>query len=473
MPTTLANILTSGPSTALVPAYLDARASHGLRDARRLAGTVLVWLGLVGLALTLVLEIGADGIVAITGPGLSAEARESAVEYLRFMAPTALVASMTGTFYAVCQAEQRFAAIGIGIVCGGVTTLLVTVVLWGQLGLGAFALGTLLGPIAALLIIVVESLRRSIAPLPRLVSRGLGLGAFVRHAAPLTLSSAILQLNTIFDRAIASLLGPGAVSALRYADTLVRVPTGAISPAWGAAIYPALVRATQHSDRSSLASAAERSMRYVGVVFMPISTLTLAVAPVAVAVAYGRGAFTPEALNQTAQVVAAFAPLIVTLMLSQTLTGALNARRSGSVLLMAGTLNVILNCALDVVFGFSLGVAGIALSSSVTAVIVASFKARRLARLEETFHVRPLARMLAVAGVASLPAAVVCGALAWTGLYPAGLLGGLLTLAVFGLAGLVAYVFLADRFGLAEPRIIMNALLGRLARRRAASGSAR
>jgi peptidoglycan biosynthesis protein MviN/MurJ (putative lipid II flippase) len=82
-------------------------------------------------------------------------------------------------------------------------------------------------------------------------------------------------------------------------------------------------------------------MRYVGIVFMPISTLTLAVAPVAVAVAYGRGAFTPEALAETAHVVAAFAPLIVTLMLSQT-SWSPRARRA-AVLLMAGTLSMILN----------------------------------------------------------------------------------------------------------------------------------
>jgi putative peptidoglycan lipid II flippase len=473
LPTTLGNIVMSGPSTALVPAYLEARAAGGLGDARRLSGTVLVWLGVVGLALTLLMEIGADAIIAVTGPGLSAAGRASAAEYLRFLAPTAFVASLTGTFYAVCQAEQRFATIGIGMISGGAATFATMILFWQQLGLGAFALGSLVGPIIAVSILMVDTIRLSVAPRPHLVSRGLGLRAFVGHAAPLTLSSAILQINAVFDRAVASLIAPGAVSALRYGDTLVRVPTGAISPAWGAAIYPALVRATQGSDSSSLATATERSLRMVTVVFMPISALTLAVAPVAVAVAYGRGAFTSDALNQTAQVVAGFAPLIVTLMISQTLTGALNARRRGSVLLAAGTINVILNCALDIVLGIPLGVAGVALSSSVTAVVVATFKARRLARFEESLQLRPLARKLVLAVVAALPGALVCGALAWTGIYPAGLVGGLAALAVFGLAGVASYVILATRLGLGEPRMIVDVAWSRVARRRAASGSAR
>ena len=471
LPTTMANILTSGPSTAMVPAYLDARASGGLPDARRLAGTVLVWLGVVGLAMTIILEVVAGDAVAIAGPGLSAAGRASAADYLRLLAPMAFVASLNGTLYAVCQAEQRFAAIAVAIVSGAAVTLVTMILFWSGLGLGAFALGNLLGPVVTLAILAAELARRSIAPRPHLVSRGLGLGAFVRHAAPLTLSSAILQINTVFDRAVASLIGPGAVSALRYGDTLVRVPTGAISPAWGAAIYPALVRSTHESDRGSLASMAERSLRYVLAVFMPLSVLTLAVAPIAVRVAYGRGAFTSAALDQTSLVVAGFAPLVVTLMLSQTLTGALNARRRGSALLMAGTINVILNCVLDLVLGFPFGVGGIALSSSITAVIVVAFKAGRLARLEEAFQVRPLARKVVVAGAAALPGALLCGALAWTGHYPRGLAGDLATLAVFGVAGLVSYVVLAMRLGLTEPRMILDGVLSRLRRRRTASGS--
>jgi putative peptidoglycan lipid II flippase len=473
LPTTMANILTSGPSTAMVPAYLDARASGGLRDARRLAGTVLVWMGLVGLVLTVVLELVAGGAATIAGPGLSAAGRDSAAQYLRLLAPTALVASFNGTLYAVCQAEQRFAAIAVAIVSGAAVTLATMILFWSGLGLGAFALGNLLGPVVTLTILAAELLRRSIAPRPHLVSRGLGLGAFVRHAAPLTLSSAILQINTVFDRAVASLIGPGAVSALRYGDTLVRVPTGAISPAWGAAIYPALVRSTHQADRTSLASTAERSLRYVLAVFMPLSALTLAVAPIGVAVAYGRGAFTSAALDQTSLVVAGFAPLVVTLMLSQTLTGALNARRRGSALLMAGTINVILNCVLDVVLGFPLGVGGIALSSSITAVIVVAFKARRLAHWEETFKVAPLVRRVAVAGAAALPGALACAALAWTGYYPRGLGAELVTLAVCGVAALASYILLAARLGLAEPRTMVAAGLSRLPRRRRAGGSSR
>lgn len=472
LPTTLSSVLTSGVTHALVPAYLQLRQT-GTRDARRLAGTILVWVVIAALVVTALLELLAPALVAVAGPGLSPAGRDQAAAYLRLLAPITIVAGANGIVYAVCQAEEQFRWIAVSVVAGSATTLAILLAMWSPLGLDALAIGTLVGPVIGLMILVLATMRRQVMPSIHLVSRGLGIRALARHALPLTVSSAVLQLNAVFDRAIASLLGPGAVSALRYGDTLVRVPVGAISPAWGAAIYPALVRSAQTPGGSALGSSAGQGLRYLGAIFVPISALTLAVAPVAVSAAYGRGAFTQAGLDMTALVVAGFAPLVCTLMMSQTLTGALNARRAGSVLLAAGILNVILNCVLDVVLGLSIGVAGVALSTSITAIVVATFKARQLARREADFQLRPLARKIVVALGAALPGALVCGALAWTGHYPSGFFPGLATLAVFGILGLISYFVLATRLGLEEPQVLVRSGFAQLARRRAPSGSPR
>ena len=78
----------------------------------------------------------------------------------------------------------------------------------------------------------------------------------------------------------------------------MRTPISAISPAWGSAMYPTLVRAARDRD-DSLASTTSRSLRFAIATFVPIAALTAAVAPVAVAVAYGRGAFGPQDVAET------------------------------------------------------------------------------------------------------------------------------------------------------------------------------
>jgi putative peptidoglycan lipid II flippase len=465
LPVTLSGVLTSGAGTALVPAYADASATRGPAEAKRLAGTVLLWVGAGGLAVSLALIAFADVAVAITGPGLSDAGRASAAWYLRSLAPIAFVAALTTVLYGVCQAEGRFALMAAATVGGSAATLLVMLVLWDRLHLAAFAAGSLVGPVVTLLILLVAMIRLSLAPAPHVGGRGMALHAFARHAAPLTLSAGIMQLNVIGDRAIASLLAPGAVSALRYGEILIRLPIGTIGPAWAGALYPALVRST-HGAVSGLAAATDTSLRYALAVFVPIAALLAALAPVVAALAYGRGAFAASDVALTAHVVAGFAPLLVILMTSPVLAGALNARRSGMVLLIGGSLNVVLNLLLDLAFGVMLGVAGVALASSVSSTIVSIFFARRLARSEAGLRLPPLARTVFLAILSIGPAAIASAAIAWSGLVPSGALPALVVLVVCGVGGMASYVVVATVVGLEEPRALVRLGVGRARRGR-------
>ena len=123
LPATLSSVLTAGVSTALVPAYIEARSSHGLAGARRLAGTVLAWLAIAGLLVAVLLEVFAPARCRSSGPGLSPADREQAVAYLRLVAPITMVAGVFGILYAVCQAEEQFSSIAWSILAGPVAAL--------------------------------------------------------------------------------------------------------------------------------------------------------------------------------------------------------------------------------------------------------------------------------------------------------------------------------------------------------------
>ena len=182
LPATLSSVLTAGVSAALVPAYIEARSSHGSAGARRLAGTVLAWVALAGLLVAVLLEIFAPAAVAITGPGLSPADREQAVAYLRLVAPTTIVAGAFGILYAVCQAEGQFSSLAWAILAGPAAALVILLVLWDRLGLGAFALGTLVGPFVSVLILLVATVRRRWRP-DRISCRG-GWGSMTLRVTP-------------------------------------------------------------------------------------------------------------------------------------------------------------------------------------------------------------------------------------------------------------------------------------------------
>ena len=166
----------------------------------------------------------------------------------------------------------------------------------------------------------------------------------------------------------------------------------------------------------TLAATSARAMHYVLAIFVPIAMLTMAVAPLAVSIAYGRGAFTPggHRHDRTGRRLLRPAP------------GGGHARtdpdrrpqrrRRGTLLLAGGLLNVAVNISLDVVLGRWLGVAGIALASSIAETTVLLFFIVRLTRGGDAFPLKPLARTTGLALIAGAPVAIVVGALVWSGL---------------------------------------------------------
>jgi putative peptidoglycan lipid II flippase len=341
------------------------------------------------------------------------------------------------------------------IVAAGVSVA-VTLVLWGPLDLTAYAVGNLIGPIAGLVLIVGRLARLSMLPTPRLMTQVAGLRAWFGHALPLTVSAAVLQLNPIVNTAIASLLSEGAVSSMRFANLLVAVPIGAISLAWGRAIYPQLVKTTLDGDGSRLGVVTDYGTRFVIAAFVPISILTMAVAPLAVSVAFGRGEFSPEDVGDTALALVGFAPTIVFGMLIPVLSGALNARRKGAVVLAGGILNVTLNLVLSALLGLTFGIFGVALATSITLAVIVLFFANRVHAIEPTFDSLTWIRVFVRAAVMATPGALLAAWIAWTFWPDLGTLSGLVLLVAIGVVGLTVYFVVARVVGSREQVVIMT-----------------
>jgi putative peptidoglycan lipid II flippase len=380
------------------------------------------------------------------------------------LAPVGFVVCVSGILFSVLQAEEAFTGMAIATVAEPVVTVGLMLILWDRLGLGALAVGSLCGPTISLLILSWLALRRHVMPIPVLVARGQELGAFVRHALPISVSLGLLQIETVADAAVGTLIGPGAVSAMRFAGTLMRAPIGVISSAWGTAIYPALVQAQNEPDGSLLASATSRVSSFVLVAFVPIAVLTAAVAPVAVTTAYGRGAFSADDARLTSEALAALAPMITILMFQPVLTSALNARRKGMILLIASIIDIVGHVLLTVTLGRWIGVIGVALASSLSAAVTTIYFARRFRIIDPKFELVPITRTFGLTLAASAPGAIVIGLMAWNGMVLPGPLGGIISLAIFGVVGLASYAVLALRLDMPEARVLLRIVLERVGR---------
>ena len=458
IPQMAASLLASGTGAAVIPGYLEAEQREGRPGADRLMGAVLTWTALIGVVVSVLVVLVPGPIITVSGPGLPAQYQVDAVGYLPYLAPMLVLSALGGLLAALFQIHERLSAVAIAWAAGPIASVVALVAFWDSLGLTAVAIAMTLQHAVVLVVLAILAWRRGWLPRPTLTAPRHDLVAFGHHAGPLTLSASVLQLNLLTDRAIATLLGAGAVSALRYGEGIIRLPLNAIGPAWGTAIYPALVRASHDREETSMGSAAADATRYVTAIFVPLSVATMALAPLIVGVVYVRGAFGAQDAALTSLVLLGFGPLLFLNMANSILTGAHNARRRGFFLMTMGILNAVLNFAFNVSFGLLVGVAGVALSTSATVGIVQWLKARRLAAIDPDFPIHELVNVLTRSVLASVVVAVPLGIVAWS--LPVGIgtlpsLGLLTLLTAIGMAG---YIGVGRLIGLAEPLEVVRAI---------------
>ena len=243
-PVMLASLIAAGTSAAIVPGYMATMRNNGRGAADRMLGATLTWTALIGTALSFLVIVGAGVAIAITGPGLDEQARSVAIGYVPLVAPILVFAALGGLLASTFQIHGRTRSMGLAWVAGPVASLVLTVTLWSDLGLTALGLAMSVQQAIIVLILLVMAIAFKIMPPITLRADRADSSRFLRHAIPLTVSASALQFNLLTDRAVATMITPGAVSALRYAEGVIRIPLNAIWPAWSAAIYPALVKAS-------------------------------------------------------------------------------------------------------------------------------------------------------------------------------------------------------------------------------------
>jgi len=462
-PMTIAGVLQSGTSAALVAALGVAEATEGHASARHLAGGVLTWATIIGVVLMLLVIVLAGPLVALTGPGLAAPTSLLAVEIMPVVAPIVLFSALGVLVGALCQSASHFRPLIVGAILAPVVSAVLTIGLWDSVGVEALGIGMTGNAVATVIVVGLGAWIAGLLPRPTLSIRRREGVDFLRHATPLWASSAALTSNQVSDRAVASLVGAGAVSALRYGETVMRVPINSLGSAWGTVVYPALVRS--QGQEHGLGVTASGLIRIVIALAMPVTFAAAALAPLIVDVAYVRGAFTVEDAQRTSLVVASLAPLFVLSMVQPVVIGSHNARRSGWTLFMAGVVTAVLNLALDLLLAPVFGTAGIGLSSSLALLLPLSALIILLGRREAGFELRGIASVAGRSAAAAAVPALIVGWVAWHQVpsYEVGF--DLLLLIVGGIVGLAGYLVGAHLLRIAEVDQAFRAVTTRVSRR--------
>jgi putative peptidoglycan lipid II flippase len=358
-------------NAAFVPAFSGLLASDGHDAAQKFAEQAAAVMAFWLLGLTLLAEAFMPYLMAVLAPGFAAIPAkfDLAVTLARIAFPYMPLICLTALLSGVLNGLDRFAAAAAAPVVYNVTSIAF------MLGLlhvvptpgHALAYGVSVSGVFQLLLVAWAVWRagyRLHLPRPRLTPQ---MRLLLRRMAPGLLGAGVTQLNLSVDVIIGSLLPPGTVSVLYYADRINQLPLGTIGAAVGTALLPTLSRQVVGKNPEEAIGTLNRAIEYALVLTLPAALALIVAREPILSVLFGRGAFDAVAVYKSSQALAAYAIGLPAFVLVKVLIPAFFARGDTSMPVKIGMASIAINLALNLAFMVPLQHMGPALASSVAA----------------------------------------------------------------------------------------------------------
>ncbi|HET9019934.1 MAG TPA: murein biosynthesis integral membrane protein MurJ, partial [Acetobacteraceae bacterium] len=341
-------------NAAFVPAFSGLLTSEGAGAAAGFAGQAASVMTFWLLGLTILAEIFMPQVLAVIAPGFSdlPAKFDLAVTLSRIAFPYMPLICLTALVSGVLNGLDRFAAAAAAPVLYNITSIAFMLALGGFVPTEghALALGVSVSGVLQLALVVWAAHRAGMTlhlPRPRLTPE---VRRLLRRMAPGLLGAGVTQLNLSVDVVIGSLLPPGTVSVLYYADRVNQLPLGTIGAAVGTALLPTLSRQVHGASPRDAVNTLNRAIEYALLLTLPASLALIVCNLPIIAVLFGRGAFHPDAVYKSGQALAAYGAGLPAFVLVKVLVPAFFARGDTSVPVKVGMAAVALNLALNLAF---------------------------------------------------------------------------------------------------------------------------
>ena len=360
-------------SQAFVPVLSEYQKQKSHAETERFINAMSGTLGITLLIVTVLGMLGAPYVIRLFAVGFDThgERFELAVTMLRITFPYLMLVSLTAFSGAVLNTYSRFWVAAFTPVILNIT--MIAAALWFAphfaapiiaLAWGVFVAGVLQ------LIFQWPFLRNLKFTLrPRINFKDPGVRRVLKLMVPALFGVSVGQINLLVDSIFASLLAVGSISWLYYSDRLMEFPLGVFGVAISTVILPNLSRHHSEQSHESFSLTIDWAIRAVLLVGIPAAVVMAMLAGPMLSTLFQHGIFDGRAVLMASQSLMAFAIGIAPFMLVKIFASGFYARQDMRTPVRIGVVAMIANIILNVSFIFPLKHAGIALATSLAAII--------------------------------------------------------------------------------------------------------
>jgi putative peptidoglycan lipid II flippase len=364
IPGLLINLISESMNQALVPTLIRVRELEGQNRAQQLLSSAMLWTCLLLAGAACGMAFCARGFFPLIASHFPAEKLDLSVHLFYALLPVVVLTGIASNCTAVLNTFDKFAVPAIAPVVTPLAILGSAFFLSARVGIWAMVYGTLAGA----LIHVFWMAWMMDAHGYRFRLRWYGMSEATREVAhqyaPVLLSSVVASGGLLVDQSMAAMLQAGSVSALVYANRFVSVVVTLLAGAVSSAVVPHFSRMVARRDWRGCRHTLRTWTGLMAIISTPIAAALIAGAHQLVRITFQHGVFGPHDTAAVTPVLAMYALQVPFFVCSRVYYRFLVSMRRTDLIFYCGVLNLGLDIVLNIVLMQWLGVAGIALATS-------------------------------------------------------------------------------------------------------------
>jgi putative peptidoglycan lipid II flippase len=373
IPNLLINLIAESMNQALVPTLIKVRMRDGWVSAQELLSSSMLWLCGLLTAAAVLMALLARAFFPLIGWGFPALKLDLSVRLFYALLPVVLLSGTAATCTAVLNTFERFAMPALAALVMPVSIVAGAMLLHGTLGIWALVWGTLFGAVAHAGLTGWMMEARGYRFRLGWHGKNEATREVAHQYGPVLLSSVVASGGLLVDQAMAAMLPAGSVSALVFANRFVSVAVTLMAGAVSSAVVPFFSTMIADRDWHGCRRTLRTWSRIMAMVSLPIAGLLIAGAQPLVRITLQHGAFGAKDTAVVASVLAMYAIQIPFFVVSRVFYRFVVAMRRTDLVLWCGIVNLALDVLLNLLLMRWLGVAGIALATSLWTVSTLGF----------------------------------------------------------------------------------------------------
>lgn len=356
-------------SIAYTPIFIGIKEKENPGEAKKYTDgliSVFLILTIVFIGISIIFS---NLIVKIIAPGLSPELQSTLNNLFRTSVWMSVFMITGGIIQAYLECEKKFIQSELANLANSICQM-------GMLSLSIIFGERVLGyvfPTAYLVYMIVAAVFARVQ-LGYEYKFNLRITTHIKHTfymmVPLFFNSFVAQINLYVDRAFASLLETGAISAMHYANIIRNFFQLITSTMMAKVLYPILSDAVVHNDIGRIKYILNKGTKLLILICLPISAGAVLLSKNIVAIVFQRGSFDEESLQHTQVIFCATIIFLVFVAVLDIITKVFYSLQYNRVVMVLGIVTVAINIILNILWIKPWGVLGLTVSSGIALAVV-------------------------------------------------------------------------------------------------------